>query len=199
VSDNDRNEYFSLVNILNTKDYGKEQIIDGAGVINKTPDIDNPIGNQEEINQYIKDFFLQDQFLREPKIKIDEEKTKKYRDNFFTFREKIMQESQQFSVADKDIQMKIDEANYGGKKIADVYDDLVDVNNLYNKQKLIMPKQDVSAIQNVFYVKNGANGNYTSDETWMYDKDRVMNGGLFFKNTYPNDSSFQNEYIGKGT
>lgn len=196
ASEIDRIEYFNTNNDVKIENnYGKEPVYDNAGYINKTPDVDNPIGNQGEINQYIKDFFLQDQYLREPKIVIDEDKTKKYRDNFFTFRDKIMQESQQFTVADKALQMKIDEVNFGGRKIADVYDGLVDTNNLYDKQFLRMPKQDTSAIQNTFYVKEGANGKYTSDDLWIYDKDRIMNGGNFYKDVYPYDDINGKKYL----
>jgi len=197
VSEGDKIEYFSNLKLTNNDFYNKTPKNDDFAIVNKTPDVDNPIGNQDEIDQYIKDFFLQDQFLKKPNVKITSEWTKRYRDNYFTFKDNVFKESQQYSPADRALQMKVDETHFSGRKISDVYDELVDVHDLYDKQLLRMPKQDTSAIENVLYVKKGANGDYVADDLWIYDKDRVMNGGMFYNEVYPGDRINEQKYVGK--
>lgn len=199
VSDNDRHEYFLNIGLEKNKEYyNKEPVVDGAVVLTKTPDVGNPIGNQDEIDEYIKMFFLQDKFLKEPNIKITAEKTGMFRDNYFKFRDNIFKQSQQFTTGEKMNKLRLDDSKFDGKRISDVYDDLADVSDTYPELPIIkMPIQDTSAIQNVFYVKDGANGKYTADDTWIYDKDRLMNGGMFFNEIYPYDKINGNAYIDK--
>ena len=163
------------------------QIDEISGLASKTPNYQNCRSCENE-NTYTREFFLNNQQPCPPKIeKTTDQDQQKYMDNFFNFRNYTEQSSHGIDNIDilnteylatngNMFQPKNDKGN--GHKISDIYD-AITADTHKTKDMMISPNYDNITMTPQFKM-NGSNGAYYTDDTWLYKKDRVMNGGEFY-------------------
>ena len=127
---------------------------------------------------------------------------KKYRDTHFAFRNNIWQSSNDVDMVDKinDMYLSGDydlTRNRKGTKIADLFDELTK-----NENKLTQPcitnVTTEKGIERILDQKTkkieGHNGNMLSNDRWIYNQEKTINGGNFYDNIKPNEEDHNQEY-----
>lgn len=117
---------------------------------------------------------------------IDDEKIKMERDKFFNFNNCINNNSNPNNTSLKI--SKLYNQNNTDSPISQIYDNAVKHNNLYNKNCIRMPVYDNLTKSGSYFTEGGNGKMYTSD-IWMYDNEKIINGGQMDDNLYPNDPS----------
>ena len=117
---------------------------------------------------------------------------KKERDKFFGFNECINQNSNPNNTAMK--VQKLYNENNNDVSISQLYDNAVKDVNLYEKQCVKTPIYDNLSKSGV-YVREGCVGNTYLNDNWMYNNDKIINGGQISENLYAYDPNNKNEAI----
>lgn len=167
-----------------------------TGLASKTPNQPNCRVCEYE-NTYTREFYENNQQPCPPKIeKMTDQEQQKYIDNFFNFRNFTEQNSHGVDAIDimnteylatngNMFQPKNDNGN--GHKISDIYD-AITADTHKTKDMMITPNYDNITMSPQFKMK-GSNGAYYTNDTWLYKKDRVMNGGEFYDGVSGSDSN----------
>lgn len=147
---------------------------------------------------YIRKRLLNGENYRSPKNYSNDD-LKKYRDTHFAFRNNIWQSSNDVDMVDKinDMYLSGDydlTRNRKGTKIADLFDELTK-----NENKLAQPcitnVTTEKGIERILDQKTkkieGHNGNMLSNDTWVYNEEKTINGGNFYDNIQPNEDHNQ--------
>ena len=143
---------------------------------------------------YIRKRLLDGSNYRSP-VNYSNDDLKKYRDTHFAFRNNIWQTSNDIDMVDKinDMYFSGDydlTRNRKGTRISDLFDDLTK-----NESKITQPCiSNVSTDKGIERILDqqskkikGHNGNMLSNESWVYNQEKTINGGNFYNNIKPND------------
>lgn len=117
---------------------------------------------------------------------------KKERDKFFGFNDFINQNSNPNNMAFR--VQKLYNENNTDMSLSKIYDNAVKETNLYEKQCVKTPIYD-NLTKTGAYVREGCTGDTFLNDNWMYNNDKIINGGQISKNLYPYDPSNNNEAI----
>lgn len=143
-------------------------------------------------DKYADDFFKEYVFNgrnKLPVVKLNVEQEKEFKENYFTFRDRVWDSSHGEDAVDKLNDIYLEENEEGIRvesdmKIKDIFDSLT----ANNTARIRLPKID--EITNTgYYTKNGFGGKYTTDEMVVYENERIMNGGVYYNNIYGDDQS----------
>lgn len=150
------------------------------------------------VDDYIRESLLHNAQICKPPKQYTPEDYDKYRDDFYSFRNKIERPSHNDDLVDRITEMYLSgntdiARNHKGVMIKDLYDNLTKQDaNLYTTQCKRMP--EVGGITHEGEHKAaGFRGDYFTKDNWTYDKENTINGGEFFGGVYPNDSDAQYE------
>ena len=162
---------------------------DVIGISNKTPNLVN-CTSCEINNTYTKEFLMDWNDVQCPtqEVEYSREQLQDYRDDFFGFRSHLWQKSDTIDPVDR-----MNERLYDGngdiagsntKTISDIYDSLT-AEPMADRGK--RPKQPYVMTQNLDnismspqYKMPATLGDYYTNDNWMYNRDHVMNGALFY-------------------
>lgn len=137
---------------------------------------------------------------KEPK-QYSRDDLKDYRDDFYSFRNYIQQSSHNDDPVDiiNDLYLSGDydiSKNNKGMSIKDVYDSITKSTELYESPCVRMPIVD-NVTKTGQYLQKGNVGEYYVRDNWMYDHEKVNNGGNFYKNIYPDDPNMARQMVVK--
>ena len=152
--------------------------------------------NVSDADTYIRKRLLDGSNYRSPKNYSNDE-LKKYRDTHFAFRNNIWQTSNNVDMVDKinDMYYSGDydlTRNRKGTRIADLFDDLTK-----NENKITQPCiSNITSDKGIERILDqqtkkieGHNGNMLSNESWVYNQEKTINGGNFYDNIKPNEDN----------
>lgn len=161
-----------------------------TGLASKTPNFTD-CRNCEHENTYTREFYMNNQQPCEQYNKpLSDREQQNYRDSFFNFRNYTWQDSHGVDAIDIMNAEYISQINKGseimapnndkgqGYKIGDIYD-AITTNTYRPKDMMISPNYDNITMSPQYKMK-ASNGDFYTDDNWLYKKDRVMNGGEFY-------------------
>lgn len=164
-----------------TYEYNKNDNV--VGISNRTP---NLVGctTCDINNTYTKEFMMDENVSCPTKAPpYSREKLQGYRDNFFDFRSHLWQQSSGVDAVDRmNEQLYLGDGDLPksklGKNISDVYDSLT--KDKYHKDHCVLSQNLDDINKSPQYVMPATLGDYYTRDDWVYNEDRVMNGGLFY-------------------
>ena len=193
-----KNKQNRIKNSADNKIDWNAQMDEITGIASKTPNYPDCRVCESE-NTYTREFYLNNEQPCEPKIdKLSDNQQQGYRDNFFNFRNYTWQTSHGVDAidllnseylstsgnmfnptTDKNSTYNRENQNItNGNKIMDVYD-AITTDTYKTKDMMISPNYDNITMTPQFK-RTASNGDYYTDDMWLYKKDRVMNGGEFY-------------------
>jgi hypothetical protein len=146
----------------------------------------------EQVDDYIRESLLHKAQMCKEKDVFSPEQVDNYRDKFLAFRNGVWQPSQREDAVDRINDMYLSgntdlSRNHKDMKIRDVYDDISKGTNLYSQNCVRMPTVD-NTMRDGNYTVDGARGDYFARDNWVYNNEKVMNGGEFMSGIMPSDS-----------
>jgi hypothetical protein len=175
--------------------------VDRYRVSSETPNGCQVNKADREVGEYMRNMILDNQHYCGTKS--SEENHKKpdnFAKEFFSFRDQLWQDSHQNDMTEKVVRMYL-EGNtdvinkLSGKRIKDVYDDMTKHNSPYQRNCVRVPDYDDST-HDTYYTAPGAQNRSFKKDNWIYQNEKVINGGAVDSNLYPFDpESSNNSYI----
>lgn len=154
--------------------------------------------NDDDVDGFIRRSLLQNAKVCKAKPD-DREDLEKYRNDFFGFRNSINQTSHSDDMVDRINDMYLSgnsdiSRNHKGVAIKDLFDGLTKGNDVQENQCIRMPHVD-SVTQDGHYKRQGFRGETYTRDNWVYDQEKVNNGGEFYGNIYAVDPSVNEEMV----
>jgi hypothetical protein len=151
----------------------------------------------KEVDAYVHDFVLGNKSVCKTPKSLEEDQVNSYREKFFGFRNNTWENSHHNDMVDMVNHMYLDgnsdiSRNHKGQSIKDIFDNLTNGPNLYTRQ--CARTIDADNINKVgCYKENGYDGQTYTNDTWVYEEDRAMNGGIVYGSIKANDPNGNHE------
>jgi hypothetical protein len=146
----------------------------------------------QSVDDYIRGSLLANAQVCKPRRQFNKEEVEKYKDDFFSFRNSVWQNSN----GGDDLVDRINylylagntdvSRNHKGLRIKDMFDDLVKSTELYGKPCVRMPSVD-NLTKDGHYLNKGFRGDSYVRDNWVYGEEKVANGGEFYDDIRGND------------
>jgi len=143
------------------------------------------------VDGYIRRSLLQKANVCAAKPDEKREELEKYRDDFFGFRNQCNQTSNSDDLVDRVNELYLSgnsdiSRNHKGVAIKDLFDSLTKGTDLYDRQCIRLPNVD-DVTQEGQYKRRGFRGETYTRDNWVYDQEKVSNGGEFYNHIYGQD------------
>lgn len=141
-------------------------------------------------NDLKTEYYIRKQLLSNDQCPKPAQSINEFNKDFFKFRDHTWENSSMTldpvdKITDLYLSGNLGQANNSNMKIKDVYDNLTKGTNPYSRDCVRLPYFDNT--MNDGYNYSFVSGMHNTRDTWMYENENQLNGGLVDKNLYPHD------------